>query len=91
MTSPPPLDNVDLSDIEFWRLSQNDRAEVFRQYRTTDPFPFFDEPENPIGPDGPGYYVLTRHRDVVDPASPHRRRAGNPGTASPSTGPAARC
>ncbi|NIR41310.1 MAG: cytochrome P450 [Actinobacteria bacterium] len=66
MTSPPPLDNVDLSDIEFWRLSQNDRAEVFRQYRTTDPFPFFDEPENPLGPNGPGYYVLTRHRDVVD-------------------------
>ena len=65
MTTIPPLDDVNLSEIEFWELDQNARAEVFRRFRAGDPFPFFEEPENPLGPNGPGYYVLTRHRDVV--------------------------
>jgi len=65
MTTIPPLDEVNLSAMEFWELDQLTRAEVFRQFRASDPFPFFEEPENPIGPNGPGYYVLTRHRDVV--------------------------
>jgi methyl-branched lipid omega-hydroxylase len=66
MTTIPPLDEINLSEMEFWEFSQGDRAEVFRQFRASDPFPFFAEPENPIGPNGPGYYVLTRHRDVVE-------------------------
>ena len=66
MTTIPPLDEINLSEMEFWELTQGERAEVFRQFRATDPFPFFPEPENPIGPNGSGYYVLTRHRDVVD-------------------------
>jgi len=65
MTTIPPLDEVNLSEMEFWELDQASRAEVFRQFRASDPFPFFDEPENPLGPNGPGYYVLTRHADVV--------------------------
>ncbi|MDW3217812.1 MAG: cytochrome P450 [Acidimicrobiales bacterium] len=65
MTTIPPLDEIDLSGMEFWELSQADRAEVFKQFRAQDPFPFFEEPENPLGPNGPGYYVLTRHADVV--------------------------
>ena len=66
MTTIPPLDEVNLSEMEFWALDQSTRAEVFRQFRATDPIPFFEEPENPLGPNGPGYFVLTRHRDVVE-------------------------
>jgi methyl-branched lipid omega-hydroxylase len=66
MTTIPPLDEINLSDLEFWELDQEARAEVFRRFRASDPFPFFEEPENPLGPNGPGYYVITRHRDVVD-------------------------
>jgi methyl-branched lipid omega-hydroxylase len=65
MTTIPPLDEVNLSAMDFWELDQATRAEVFRQFRASDPFPFFEEPENPLGPNGPGYYVLTRHADVV--------------------------
>ena len=65
MTTIPPLDEINLSEMAFWELDQATRAEVFRQYRASDPFPFFEEPENPLGPNGPGYYVLTRHADVV--------------------------
>ncbi len=65
MSTIPPLDEVNLSEMEFWELDQATRAEVFRQFRATDPLPFFEEPENPLGPNGPGYYVLTRHGDVV--------------------------
>jgi cytochrome P450 len=66
MTTIPPLDEINLSEMAFWELDQASRAEVFRQFRASDPFPFFEEPPNPLGPDGPGYYVLTRHRDVVE-------------------------
>ena len=66
MTTIPPLDEINLSEMEFWQLDQASRAEVFRRFRASDPFPFFEEPPNPLGPDGPGYYVLTRHRDVVE-------------------------
>ncbi|MEQ8840754.1 MAG: cytochrome P450 [Acidimicrobiales bacterium] len=65
MTTIPPLDEIDLSTLEFWDLDQGTRAEVFRRFRTENPFPFFEEPDNPLGPNGPGYYVLTRHSDVV--------------------------
>jgi len=60
------LDDIDLSDLAFWSLDQNTRHEVFAHYRSFDPFPFFEEPENPLGPNGPGYYVATRHSDVVE-------------------------
>ncbi|MEM7141957.1 MAG: cytochrome P450 [Actinomycetota bacterium] len=65
MTTLPPLDDINLTTMEFWEMSQTDRAEAFRQFRLHKPFPFFEEPENPIGPNGPGYFVLTRHADVV--------------------------
>jgi cytochrome P450 len=65
MTTLPPLDDIDLSGMEFWTLDQDTRAEAFRRFRSEQPIPFFEEPENPLGPNGPGYHVLTRHADVV--------------------------
>jgi cytochrome P450 len=64
------LDQIDLSDIEFWARPWADREEAFATLRAQDPIRFFEEPEIPMLPKGPGYWALTRHADVLE-ASKH--------------------
>src|SRR5215472_10271655 len=62
----PPLsvENIDLSDTEFWGWPLADRQAAFAVLRSLDHPPFFAEPEFPLAR-GPGYYALVRHADVV--------------------------
>jgi cytochrome P450 len=64
------LDQIDLSDIEFWARPWADREAAFATLRAQDPIRFFEEPEIPMLPKGPGYWALTRHADVLE-ASKH--------------------
>jgi methyl-branched lipid omega-hydroxylase len=69
------LDQIDLSDIEFWARPWEEREGAFRLLRRERPMPFFDEPEVPealsmVIPKGPGYRALTRHAHVTE-ASRH--------------------
>ncbi len=61
--------DVDLSDLEFWKLPWAQRDGAFAALRAERPIAFFEEPliEGTAieFPQGPGYYALTRHRDVV--------------------------
>ncbi len=61
------LADIDLSDTQFWGRPLAERREAFRLLRSADHPPFFAEPESPF-PDqqGPGYYALVRHADVVE-------------------------
>jgi methyl-branched lipid omega-hydroxylase len=61
---------IDLSDTEFWGQPLADRAAAFARLRAQQRPPFFEEPEVPFSEDGPGYYALVRHADVVE-ASRH--------------------
>jgi cytochrome P450 len=68
------LDDIDLSAQEFWARPWSERDAAFTTLRRERPIPFFKEPEFadasiPL-PVGPGYYALTRHRDVAE-ASRH--------------------
>ena len=70
MTSPSlGAADVDLSDLEFWKLPWARRDQAFAALRRERPIAFFEEPlvEGTAieFPKGPGYYALTRHRDVV--------------------------
>jgi cytochrome P450 len=60
------LDEIDLSDPEFWNRDRGFREAAFQRLRSDDPVRFFDEWEFPgvPFPKGPGYYALTRHDDV---------------------------
>lgn len=60
------LDGVDLSDPEFWTRPWSERDAVFDEMRATEPIKFFEEPDLGIVPQGPGYWALTRHADVVE-------------------------
>jgi cytochrome P450 len=61
-----PVDEIDLSDIEFWSAPYDIRERAFATLRAENPIAFFEEPELAALPKGPGYWALTRHADVVE-------------------------
>jgi len=71
------LDEINLSDIEFWSLPRDVRTEAFARLRAERPRAFFDEPEiedpQNMFPTGPGYWSLTTHADIIEVS----RRAGD--------------
>ena len=64
------IEEIDLSDIEFWAEPPGRREEAFALLRAEQPRLFLPEPEieDPQGlfPVGPGYWSLTKHADVVE-------------------------
>jgi cytochrome P450 len=65
------LDDIDLSDVEFWSRPPAEREGAFLTLRQQDPIRFFEEPiVSEMFPPGPGYYSLTRYADVLE-ASKH--------------------
>ncbi len=64
------LDQIDLSDIEFWARPWDEREGAFELLRRERPMPFFEEPEIPealsmVMPKGPGYRAVTRYADIA--------------------------
>jgi cytochrome P450 len=69
------VNEIDLSNIEFWGRPWEEREGAFLTLRRERPMAFFEEPEIPeefsmIMPKGPGYRAVTRHADVSE-ASRH--------------------
>jgi cytochrome P450 len=69
----PPV--IDLGTLDLWDGPIEARHAAFAELRATQPIAFFDEPvpESPLFEQGPGFWNLTRHRDVVE-ASRHPER-----------------
>jgi methyl-branched lipid omega-hydroxylase len=65
-TGGPSLEDIDLSDPEFWTRPWSERDAAFDLLRSQDPIRFFEEPDPVVFPQGPGYWALTRHADVVE-------------------------
>ncbi len=64
------LDQINLSDLEFWERPWAEREGAFELLRRERPIAFFEEmvdETSPIPlPVGPGYYALTRHADISE-------------------------
>lgn len=81
------VDEIDLSDLDFWGRSWEEREGAFALLRREKPKPFYEEPdvENsaiPL-PRGAGYRALMRHRDVVEVSRhPEIYRSGLGGAVS---------
>jgi cytochrome P450 len=61
-------DDVDFSNPEFWLRPPEEREAAFAVLRRERPISFHEEFEPPPSvpiPKGPGYWALTRHRDVL--------------------------
>ena len=66
-----PLDQIDLSDLDFWALPWATRDGAFLTLRRERPIARFDEPDLRdrsalAPPPGPGYWAVTRHADVAE-------------------------
>jgi len=71
MDAPGPhvaVDDIDISDIEFWVRPPAEREAAFAMLRAERPLAWFEDPEipNPIIPRGPGYWAVTRYADVLE-------------------------
>ncbi len=63
------LEEIELSDPEFWTAPIEEREGAFATLREQDPIRFFAEfempPEIPL-PRGPGYWAFTKHRHILE-------------------------
>jgi cytochrome P450 len=66
---PDSVDEVRLDDLEFWSRPEEQREGAFARLRRDRPVSFHKEfeppPQVPL-PQGPGYWAITRHADVVE-------------------------
>jgi cytochrome P450 len=69
MATSLTLDEIDLSDLEFWDRPWEEREKAFELLRRNPTLRHFEEPvfeDSPFPmPVGRGYYALTRHRDIT--------------------------
>ena len=84
--NPERVEEINLSDLDFWRRPWAERETAFATLRAERPIAFFDEPaiENTAVefPPGPGYYALTRHRDVATASRHPEIFTSGPGAVS---------
>jgi cytochrome P450 len=60
------LENIDLSDIEFWAKPWDERNAAFATLRRENPIAYFPEPIIDPFPEGPGYYAITKMHDILE-------------------------
>ncbi len=64
------VDEIDLSDMEFWVRPEEEREGVFRTLRRERPMSFYKEPElegaAEMFPVGAGYWAVTKHADILE-------------------------
>jgi cytochrome P450 len=60
------VEDIDLTDWNFWARPLNERHQAFENLRGRTGLAFFEEPDIAIVPQGPGYYALVNHADVVE-------------------------
>jgi cytochrome P450 len=69
------VDEIDLTDMDFWARPWDEREGAFQTLRRERPMPHYPEPEIPeamafVIPKGNGYYALTKHAHISE-ASRH--------------------
>ncbi|MGH3042892.1 MAG: cytochrome P450, partial [Gaiellaceae bacterium] len=62
--SPIAVDEIALSEIEFWARPEDEREAVFKLLRDKKPISFHEEILLEGFPQGPGYWAVTRYDDV---------------------------
>ena len=60
-----PADLQLFTDEAFWTSGSASRAETFRRLRDEAPVAFMEEPDIPLLGQGPGFWSVTRHADVM--------------------------
>jgi methyl-branched lipid omega-hydroxylase len=80
------VDEIDLSDMEFWRRPYAEREGAFATLRRERPIAHFDDPviegTTVAFPPGHGYWALTRHHDLAEVSRNPQVFLSGPGAVS---------
>ncbi len=80
------VEEIDLSDVEFWKRPYAEREGAFALLRSTAPITHYDDPileDSAIEfPKGNGFYALTRHADVAEASKRPEVFLSGPGAVS---------
>ncbi len=88
ITETIEMNAINLANIEFWARPWAEREAAFGALRRERPIAFFDEPEIPGIPKGPGFYAITRHADILEISrSPELFCSGHGATSIPDMPP----
>jgi cytochrome P450 len=60
------VEDINLTDWDFWARPLEERHLAFKCLRERQGLAFFAEPDLVIVPQGPGYYALVAHADVIE-------------------------
>lgn len=77
------VDEIDLSDLDFWQRPAEEREGAFATLREERPISFQKETELEFLPRGPGYWALTRHADILEASRNPDRFCSGKGTNIP--------
>jgi cytochrome P450 len=59
------VDEINLSDPLFWQRPLEEREGAFATLRRERPVSFHEEPDLGVLPQGPGYWAVTKHADIL--------------------------
>jgi len=77
------VDEINLSDPEFWRRPREEREGAFQTLRREHPITYFEEPETEW-PRGAGYWAVTHHAHILEASrQPELYCSGKGATAIP--------
>ncbi len=69
---PDSIDDIDLSSWDFWLKPLEEREGAFALLRRERPIAFFEEGDTSFGIPGAGYWVLSKHAEVLHASlNPH--------------------
>ncbi|MPY92729.1 MAG: cytochrome P450 [Acidimicrobiia bacterium] len=76
------VDEIDLSDHEgFWRRPLEERWRAYERLRLEAPISYHPEPATGRFPEGPGFWAVTRHADVLEVSRTPQRFSSASGTS----------
>lgn len=59
------VDDIRLGDMEFWARPVEEREGAFATLRAERPVAFMEELDDRLFPPGPGFWALTKHKDIL--------------------------
>ncbi|WP_243708744.1 cytochrome P450 [Actinomadura sp. GC306] len=77
-TLPPELEEFGLSEMTFWVQPDEVRNRAFARMRELDTAPFVPLPKVPMTKSKPGFYVLSRHAEVLAASRDAKRFSSEP-------------
>ena len=75
-------EDIQLADPEFWKLPWDEREGAFLTLRRERPLSFQPELDDRVFPLGPGFWAVTRYKDILEVSKNHDTFCSGHGSTS---------